>query len=161
MIPLKMRGFDVVGIDVSHAALTIAHESSKNRDLDIDFLAANIYRIPFRDGSFDIIWCFGVLQHLLLMERTAAIHEFHRVLKNGGYLFIEVFGNEDMRYGGIEIEDDTFSRENGIIYHYFNKKELEELLFGFSCRIMESRKEKRFKGKTYLRHMISAIAKKI
>lgn len=159
-IPFKMRGFDVVGIDVSPKALKMAHESSKNRDLDIDFLAADICRIPFLDSSFDIVWCFGVLQHLLLMERTAAIHEFHRVLRNGGYLFIEVFGNEDMRYGGTEVEEDTFSRENGIIYHYFNKKELEELLHGFSSVIMESRNEKRFRGTDYMRHMISAVAKK-
>jgi ubiquinone/menaquinone biosynthesis C-methylase UbiE len=155
-----MRGFDVVGIDVSPAALKLAKESSKNRDYDIDFLTANIYQIPFQDCSFDILWCFGVLQHLLFMERTAAIHEFHRVLRKGGHLFIEVFGNEDMRYGGKEVEDDTFSRENGIIYHYFNKKEIEGLFDGFSCKIVEYRKEKRFKGKIYLRHMISAIAKK-
>lgn len=160
-IPLHMRGFDVVGIDVSPAALKMACESSNNRVLDIDFLAANIYQIPFRDDSFDIVWCFGVLQHLFSMERTAAIHEFHRMLQKGGHLIIEVFGNEDMRFGGIEVEDNTFSRENGIIYHYFNKKELEELLIVFSYEIVESRKEKRFRGTNYMRHMISAIAKKI
>jgi hypothetical protein len=65
-----------------------------------------------------------------------------------------------MRYGGSEVEPNTFSRKNGIIYHYFNRTELEELLNGFSCMISESRKEKKFNGESYTRHMISAVAKK-
>ena len=74
---------------------------------------------------------------------------------------MEVFGKDDMRYGGQEIEPGTFSRENGIVYHYFDNAELEELLRDFSYNIIESRKEKMFRGKSYTRHMICAVAKKI
>jgi len=160
-VPLRMRGFDVVGMDVSFKALQMLNKSSKARELDIDIAAANIFQLPFRDGSFDLIWCYGVLQHLLSKERERAVREFQRILIKGGFLFIEAFGKEDMRYGGIEVEPDTFSRKNGIIYHYFDKREMEELLRDFSCNIIESRREKRFKGKSYMRHMISAIAKRI
>ncbi|MCX9085447.1 MAG: class I SAM-dependent methyltransferase [Candidatus Methanoperedens sp.] len=160
-LPLKMRGFDVVGMDVSLKALRMLEESSKSRDADIDILAGNIFQLPFTDGSFDIVWCYGVLQHLLAKERESAIGEFRRVLIDGGLLFMEVFGKDDMRYGGVEVEPDTFSRVNGIVYHYFDKDEIEGQLNDFFCRIIETRKEKRFKGKLYMRHMISAIAKKI
>ncbi len=160
-LPLQMRGFDVVGIDVSLNALKIAVERSASNRLDIEFLAANIYNMPFRDAYFDIIWCYGVLQHLMSEERVLAIDEFKRIMKKGGVLFIEVLGEDDMRFGGIEVEHNTFSRKKGIIYHYFNKSELEDLLKDFSHRIIESRKEKRFDGKSYTRHTISAIAKKI
>ncbi|MDP2845529.1 MAG: class I SAM-dependent methyltransferase, partial [Candidatus Methanoperedens sp.] len=90
------------------------------------------------------------------------ISEFRRILNDRGILFIEVLGNEDMRYGGDEVEPDTFVRKNGIIYHYFNKIELEEVLKSnkFSCDITESRNEKRYYGSFYMRHMISAISKK-
>jgi SAM-dependent methyltransferase len=135
-------------------------ESSKSRDVEIDILAGNIFQLPFTDGSFDIVWCYGVMQHLLSMERESAIGEFRRILRNDGLLFLEVFGKDDMRYGGIEVEPDTFSRSNGIVYHYFDKNEIEGLLRDFSCRIIETRKEKCFKGKFYTRHMISVIAKK-
>ncbi len=160
-LPLRMRGFDVVAVDVSDNALKMAVKRSKTRKLDIDFLAANVYQMPFADGSFDVIWCYGVLQHLLLKERELAVGEFRRLLRNEGLLFIEVFGEEDMRYGGSEVEYNTFSRKNGIVYHYFNKNELSELLIGFSSSIAESRKEKRFDSKCYTRHMISAVAKKL
>ncbi|MCX9026499.1 MAG: class I SAM-dependent methyltransferase [Candidatus Methanoperedens sp.] len=159
-IPLKMRGFDVVGMDVSLKALRMLSESSKSRDVDIDILEGNIFQLPFTDGSFDIVWCYGVLQHLLSKERESAICEFKRILRTEGLLFIEVFGKDDMRYGGIEVEPDTFSRSNGIVYHYFDKEEIEGSLSDFSCRIIETRKKKCFKGKFYTRHMISVVAKK-
>jgi ubiquinone/menaquinone biosynthesis C-methylase UbiE len=159
-LPLKMRGFDVVGMDVSLAALRMLSKSSRSRDVDIDILAGNVFQLPFADGSFDIVWCYGVLQHLLSKERESAICEFQRILRTEGLLFIEVFGKDDMRYGGIEVEPGTFSRSNRIVYHYFDKDEIEGSLSDFSCRIIETRKEKCFKGKFYTRHMISVVAKK-
>lgn len=159
-LPLKMKGFDVVAVDVSLNALKVASKRSAARKLEIDFTAANVYSLPLKDASFDVIWCYGVLQHLLLDEREYAIGEFGRLLRKKGLLFIEVLGEEDMRYGGKEVEHGTFTRKNGIVYHYFNKNELEGLLKGFSCTIFESRKEKQFYGKHYTRHMISAIARK-
>lgn len=160
-LPLRMRGFDVVAVDVSLNALKMTMKRSASRKLDIDFLEANLYHIPFSDGSFDVIWCYGVLQHLLLKERELAISEFRRVLRKEGLLFIEVFGEDDMRYGGNEVEPNTFSRKNGIVYHYFNKMELNRLLNGFWCNTTESRKEKLFNGEYRTRHMISAVAKKL
>ncbi|MDP2841901.1 MAG: class I SAM-dependent methyltransferase, partial [Candidatus Methanoperedens sp.] len=142
-IPLRMRGFDVIGVDVSSGALEMAAKGSECRELDIKFLAADICHLPFPANSFDVIWCYGVLQHLLSAERKLAINEFRRLLRRDGILFIEVFGEEDMRYGGNEVERNTFKRKKGIIYHYFNKNELNGLLEGFSCRIVESKKEKR------------------
>lgn len=160
-LPLKMRGFDVVGIDVSSFALRFMREGSMAHGLHIDVMAANVFQPPFKDCSFDIIWCYGVLQHLLSNERESAVRKFYSMLKKRGVLYIEVFGKDDMRYGGTEVEHNTFSRANGIVYHYFEKAEIEELLCGFSCNISESHKNKRFKGKLYSRHMISAAARKM
>lgn len=160
-LPLRMRGFEVIAVDASLNALKMAEERMRSRRLKIEFLAANVCQIPFLDASFDAVWCYGVLQHLLLKERELAVSEFKRVLKKEGLLFIEVFGEDDMRYGGSEVEPHTFSRKSGVVYHYFNKNELASLLKGFSCNIVESRKEKRFEGESYMRHMISLAAKKL
>jgi SAM-dependent methyltransferase len=159
-IPLQMHGFDVIGVDVSRGALELAAKVREYRELDIEFSIADICHLPFPAGSFNVIWCYGVLQHLMLEERELAISEFRRLLCRDGMLFLEVFGEEDMRYGGNEVEHNTFKRKKGIIYHYFNKNELNGLLCGFSCRIMESKKEKRFDGRVYIRHMISIVAEK-
>lgn len=160
-LPLRMRGYDVTGIDVSLNALEIARTDSTKHRLAIGFIAGDICSMPFSDNSFDAVFCYGVLQHLLLKERGLAVSEFRRILVNGGGLYIDVFGKDDMRHGGIEVEPDTFSRKSGIIYHYFNREELERLLAGFSFRVFESRIIKRFDGKNYTRHMINAVAKKL
>jgi len=159
-VPLHMRGFDVIALDVSLDALKLAGKRSAGRKLNIELLAGSVFQLPFSDCSFDVIWCYGVLQHLFSKERELAISEFQRILRKEGLLFIEVFGEEDMRYGGSEVEHNTFSRKNGIVYHYFSKSELQGLLKGFSCNIAESRRAKRFDGKYYTRHMISVTAKK-
>ncbi len=159
-LPLAMRGFDVVGVDVSMKALNMLKQSIVLRKLDMSIFAADVSRLPFSGNSFDFIWCYGVLQHLLQSEREITVREFHRVLKKEGILFVEVFGKEDFRYGGQEVEPHTFSRENGVIYHYFDGPELENLLGDFKAAIGESHKKKMFKGKSYMRHMISATARK-
>lgn len=159
-LPLRMRGYAVTGIDVSTKALEMARTSSTKHGLESEFIAGNICHLPFSDNSFDAVLCYGVLQHLLLKERELAISEFGRILTKGGQLFIEVFGKDDMRYGGNEVEPDTFSRKSGIIYHYFSIDELEKLLENFSGKFSESRKIKLFKGEKYTRHMINAVVKK-
>jgi len=160
-LPLRMRGYDVTGIDVSTCALKMARTASTKHRLCIELVTGSICNRPFSDNSFDAVLCYGVLQHLISKKRELAVSEFRRILTKGGQLFIEVFGKDDMRYGGTEVEPDTFSRESGIIYHYFNKDELERLLVGFSGNISESRKKKRFYGENYNRHMINAVVKKL
>ncbi|MEZ5335720.1 MAG: class I SAM-dependent methyltransferase [Methanolobus sp.] len=90
-----------------------------------EFLVSSITSNPFSDNSFDAVLCLGVMQHLLEDERQEAVSEIKRVMKKGAVLVMEVFGTEDMRYGGEEIEKNTFSRKSGIIYHYFTQEELK------------------------------------
>lgn len=47
-----------------------------------DKVAATAYRLPFRDGSFDLVTLAWVLEHLERPER--AFREIHRVLTPGG-----------------------------------------------------------------------------
>lgn len=43
-------------------------------------------KLPFKDGSFDLIWCSEVIEHL--DDPSDTITEFQRVLKEGGSLII-------------------------------------------------------------------------
>lgn len=46
--------------------------------------------IPHEDRSFDIVFCLAVLDHLPLRERLQARSELYRVLKPGGFLYLDV-----------------------------------------------------------------------
>lgn len=163
LLPLS-RKYDAVGTDVSPRAILRATEYLlKNRASNekcADCLVSSITSLPFSEKSFDAVLCLGVLQHLLEEERKQAISEIKRVMKTGAVLVLEVFGTEDMRYGGESVEKDTFLRKNGIIYHYFSKDELSGLLEGFELLEMKDLiSEKKFHGRPYSRHQIRAIAR--
>ncbi|WP_243685224.1 hypothetical protein [Methanosarcina barkeri] len=100
----------------------------------------------------------------LKKERESAVEEFSSILRKGGFFFFEAFGYKDMRCGGepsIHCEERTFSRQNGIIYHYFTKEEVRTLFKGFEIMELEDViKEKNFKGKVYRRHLIKGIFRK-
>ena len=46
------------------------------------FMQGSVYKLPFADDSFDLIFCSEVLEHL--DDYHLALNEIHRVLKTGG-----------------------------------------------------------------------------
>ncbi|MBN2488867.1 MAG: class I SAM-dependent methyltransferase [Methanosarcinaceae archaeon] len=159
LLPLS-RVYRTVGVDVSATAVKISKSYLEKSNLFSEYAVSAIHHLPFAEKSFDAIVCFGVLQHLFEDERRAALDEFRRVLVQGGLLFAEVLGVEDMRYGGEEVEPHTFLRRNGIIYHYFTAEEMTLLLDGFEIMsVRDVKKEKTFRGRSYTRHRIHAVAR--
>lgn len=159
------RYYAAVGVDISLTALYSSRAQLARNDRFAEHLGASVHALPFKPGAFDGILCYGVLQHLFKEEREASVREFSRLLSSGGFVFFEAFGCEDMRCGGdpsAPFEEKTFVRQNGIIYHYFTEKEVEELFYGFEIFELENIiKEKIFRGKSYQRHMIRGVFRKI
>src|SRR5438067_2082644 len=69
----------VVSADFSPLALGY----SRRRNLT-HLCAADAMRLPFRDGSFDVVVALDILEHL--PDDAAALREFQRVLKPGGHV---------------------------------------------------------------------------
>jgi len=191
--------YSCIGVDLSKNALlrsiqnlTYVSEKKKRDGFSLpDHFISNIASLPFKDACFDGILCLGVLQHLLFSDRFKAAAEFFRVLKKGGCVYFEAFGEADMRCGGDlflqedaeknlqenagkkmsenskllpeYLEERTFLRQNGIIYHYFKEDELKNLFEknGFITKEFRSlKKEKKYDGKTYIRHHYRAVFEK-
>ncbi|MDK2833374.1 MAG: hypothetical protein PWR29_1341 [Methanolobus sp.] len=158
MLPLS-RIYNVVGVDVARNALSEARSYLARSDRHAECIASTLTALPFSDNSFEAVVCYGVMQHLFESERRLAVEEIKRVLKPSGILFIEVFGTDDMRFGGREAEHNTFVRKGGIIYHYFTEQELASLLGGFVQVDLQSIKtEKTFNGELHIRHLIKGRA---
>ncbi|WNY25863.1 methyltransferase domain-containing protein [Methanolapillus millepedarum] len=131
-----------------------------------EFIIGDIAHLPF-SGGFDTILCLGVLQHLTANARKTAVSEFFRVLQPKGLVFFEAFGTRDMRFGSEQQnespEPNSFVRQNGIFYHYFEENEVIELFEknGFeTVEIKSVEKEKKYDGKTYIRHHIRGVFEK-
>lgn len=73
----------VVGIDIEPTMIERANALAAGSGLDnIDFQVADIYDLPFDDGSFDIVFSSAVIEHL--SDPVRAVRELGRVTRTGG-----------------------------------------------------------------------------
>lgn len=149
---LTRRGARIIALDFSGKALNACRRQLGGDD-DVQFISGDAASLPLKDDSVDLVVACHVLEHLLSAERTMVAKEIDRVLSPGGRLHVRVFSVEDMRHGkGTRIEDETFLRGNGILYHHFNTNELISLFPTFMMNnIRDLKQTKRFDGKEYFR----------
>lgn len=83
------RGFRATGIDPSGLSLKTAAEHSMNKKLDIRYVKGFGEDLPFPAGSFDIVLCCDVLEHVRDLPKV--ISEISRVLKKDGILIYDTF----------------------------------------------------------------------
>ena len=69
------------GIDLSHGALRLA----RHRFGDAHWLQADGSRLPFRDGTFDVVALSSVLQHV--PDMSGVLSAVSRVVRPGGLVF--------------------------------------------------------------------------
>jgi SAM-dependent methyltransferase len=100
---LASQRAQAVGIDVDHAALQAAISRPVVPGLhDAHFVEGRIERLPFPDGTFDVVTAVTVL--CLVADRSTALQEAARVLRPGGRLII---GDLD---GGVRGRRDAASK---------------------------------------------------
>lgn len=78
------RGGLVVGLDASQTMLARAVEDTANSD--VCYVRGNAVDLPFRDGAFDAVCCYGALY--LFDDPWSALDGMTRVLRPGGRLVI-------------------------------------------------------------------------
>jgi SAM-dependent methyltransferase len=72
---------EAVGLDGAQRPLRVAQRRLKSRT-NVGFAVGDAAQLPFRDGSFDGIWCIGALHHMPAWRQAVA--EVGRVLRPGG-----------------------------------------------------------------------------
>ncbi|MFA5357856.1 MAG: class I SAM-dependent methyltransferase [archaeon] len=111
----------IVAIDFSETAVAIAKPKFFDK---AEVIRAECTKLPFKNKSFDAIFCTHVLGALVAKDRIKCASEMRRVLAKDGTIFFEDFAKGDLREKGTEIEKNTFQKKNGIIQHFFTKKEV-------------------------------------
>ena len=74
----------VISVDTSKKVLKILTEKNN----DVKAINADIFNLPFKNDSFDVIVCSEVLTHLHEYKRPLA--EFKRILKSDGIIAIDI-----------------------------------------------------------------------
>lgn len=78
----KNSGF--VGMDVDCEALTLAQRNQQNGN--VDFVRGSGCMIPFKDGSFDVVVCNHVYEHV--PNPKMLFDEIWRILKSNGVCYV-------------------------------------------------------------------------
>lgn len=83
----------VTGLDLNATQLEIAREAARFLHPPIDYMEGDAQKLPFPDGSFDVVLCQHGVQ--FFPDRLAALREMRRVLAPGGRLSFMVWRHRD------------------------------------------------------------------
>lgn len=83
----------VTGLDLNPNMLTVARAVAEREGLTIEWHEGRAEQLPFPDGFFDLVLCqFGLM---FFTDRPVAVAETHRILTDGGRLFLNVWQSLD------------------------------------------------------------------
>ncbi|MCA1711768.1 MAG: class I SAM-dependent methyltransferase [Actinobacteria bacterium] len=82
-------GARVTGVDLTARAVELSRERLAGEGLEGTVTRADAEHLPFADGTFDVIWSWGVLHHTPDADR--ALVEATRVLRVGGRYAVMVY----------------------------------------------------------------------
>ena len=89
-------GADYTGVDLTQAAVDLAHRRFQVSNLPGEFRIADAESLDFPDDSFDIVYSHGVLHHT--PDTAQAIREVHRVLRPGGKALVMLYHRDSYNY---------------------------------------------------------------
>jgi len=87
---LAKEGANVLLLDVSPVAVKFSKETFKRFQLDGLFIVGDIFHLPFKDSTLNVVWSSGVIEHYAPIDQKKAFDEDLRVLKRGGSSIIIV-----------------------------------------------------------------------
>lgn len=83
----RTEGCEAVGVDIS-GAVDAVKETLDGRT-NAHLVQASIFKLPFRPGAFDGVYCIGVIQHT--PDPPAAIRALARMVRAGGRIALTMY----------------------------------------------------------------------
>lgn len=149
-------GLDPYGIDFSLLGLQHGQQRLLRAGVRHCLAQASMLRLPFAEGSFDVVLSFGVFYYGTAADMKQAIREAHRVLIRGGRLLAVLRTIDDCRFGrGEKLESNTFrltiedTNEAGTVQHFLAAEDVPVYFAAFSQMSFE-KTETTFAGRTRL-----------
>ncbi len=84
------QGASVFMLDYSTNSLNIINNIASEQKVDVKPVCGNAFSLPFPDGSFDLVFHQGLLEHFREKEAENLLRENIRVTKTGGLILVDV-----------------------------------------------------------------------
>jgi ubiquinone/menaquinone biosynthesis C-methylase UbiE len=88
--PLVGHGAEVFQLDYSINSLRIMKRLADEEKISVSIVGGDTFCLPFHDGTFDIVFHQGLLEHFRPQQAEALLRENIRILKKGGLLLVDV-----------------------------------------------------------------------
>jgi len=135
------NGFNVYGFDQSERAIKRATLiQTEHLSAQLKVWNMTILPLPYQDEFFDAVIAVRVIHHAKLATIRAIAKEIHRIIRKGGYLYLQVpteqKGQRLLEETKCErLEERTFmplaGDEAGVVHHYFTSEELVSVFEGY------------------------------
>lgn len=79
-----------VGVDVAEGAFPSLAFFSRREGVEVGGVKGDGFALPFRDGSFDVVYSEGVIEHFPAERSGAMLSEHARVCRAGGMVIVSV-----------------------------------------------------------------------
>ena len=123
----RNKGFETYGVETSDSA-------DYARDhLKLNVLKGDLFSAHFPGGFFDIVTLYNVLEHT--HDPMKVCQEAHRILKEGGFLVIQVPNKNSLQYKLFKKRWAAFDVPRDL--YYFNIKTLRNLLEEIGFRVFK------------------------
>jgi SAM-dependent methyltransferase len=93
---LIRNGARLVAVDQTRFAIESVQRRLSLKQLEATVMPQDAEKLAFRDGSFDVVWTWGVIHHSRSTERC--VEEIARVTKPGGRVMIMVYYRPSLVY---------------------------------------------------------------
>jgi SAM-dependent methyltransferase len=114
---LASLGLSVLGVDVAETAIAIARKKAHDREIHIEFAAADAFELKRLGLKFDTVLDCGLFHSFDADERPRYVASLASVMELGGTLYVLCFSDEGPETGPHPISQneirEAFSRSNG------------------------------------------------
>jgi len=80
--------FNKTLLDLNPSAINLSKKAFRKMNSNAQFFIADMFNMPFKNETYDIVFNSGVIEHVDKKERVRALKEYSRILRNGGVIII-------------------------------------------------------------------------
>ena len=129
LVRFAKGGATVTGVDLAPSAIQLAAANVAQQGLTAELRVADGEHLPFRDGSFDLVFAHGVVQYTANPRKL--VQEVHRVLKPGGEAIFQVYNRHSWLNILSKVMKVGLEHADAPVLLKYTEREFRRLLSGF------------------------------